>query len=58
MYYGTTIDELIEAVKKAEQDIHKPSVNATPVRVTRYAVNTGFVYAMQFAEPAAVMGVA
>jgi hypothetical protein len=58
MFNGKMIDELIDAVKRAERDARGQSPANTPVKVTRYEVNNGFVYATQFTEPTAVMVVA
>jgi hypothetical protein len=58
MFYGTTIEELIDAVEKAERDSRGSQSADVPVRVTRYEVNPGFVYAMQFTEPTVAVGVA
>lgn len=58
MFYGTTIEELMQAVERAEREARALNPVTTPVRVTRYDVNPGFVYAMQFAEPVMAMGVA
>jgi hypothetical protein len=55
MYSGTTIDELIQAVQKAERDARMKSSPEVVARVTRYDANPGFVYAMQFAEAPRVM---
>ena len=58
MFYGTTIEELIKAVEKAERHSRETKLSSVPVRVTRYEVNPGFVYAMQFTEPTVAVGVA
>lgn len=58
MFTGTTIDELIEAVQKAERQARPVTACDMPVKVSRYEVKQGFVYAMQFAETAAVVGAA
>jgi len=58
MYSGKTIEELISAVEKAERESRAVTPAVWPVRVTRYEVNPGFVYAMQFAEPAMSISVA
>jgi hypothetical protein len=58
MFNGTTFEELMRAVEKAERDSRASLPVDVPVRVTRYEVNPGFVYAMQFAEPKAAVGVA
>lgn len=55
MFSGRTIDELIDAVKRAERDARGQSQVNTPAKVTRYEVNNGFVYATQFTEPTAVV---
>ena len=58
MFYGTTIEELIRAVEMAERHSRETRSLNVPVRVTRYDVNPGFVYAMQFTEPTIAVGVA
>jgi len=58
MYNGKTIDELIHAVEKVERESRAANPAVMPVRVTRYEVNAGFVYAMQFAESTMALGVA
>ena len=58
MFCGTTIEELIHAVEKVERDSRVSQPVSVPVHVTRYEVNPGFVFAMQFAEPAMAMSVA
>lgn len=58
MFNGRTIEELIRAVERAERDSRAGVSVSTPVQVTRYEVNPGFVYAMQFTEPTTVVGVA
>jgi hypothetical protein len=55
MFCGTTIEELIKAVERAERESRAVAPVAVPVRVTRYDVNPGFVYAMQFTEPTTVI---
>jgi hypothetical protein len=57
MFNGKTIEELIRAVERVECGSRLAAADA-PVKVTRYEVNTGFVYAMQFTEPTAMVGVA
>jgi predicted neutral ceramidase superfamily lipid hydrolase len=59
MFSGMTIEQLIKAVERAERESRLLAAVTAPVKVTRYEVSPGVVYAMQFAEPAtAVMGVA
>ena len=55
MYSGTTIDELIRAVQKAEREARLKSTPEVTARVTRYDAEPGFVYAMQFTEAPKVM---
>ena len=58
MFYGTTIEELIRAVERVERESRVQAQAKVPVRVTRYQADPGFVYAMQFTESVAAMGVA
>jgi hypothetical protein len=58
MFHGSTIEELIQAVERVERESRAVTPADMPVRVTRYEVNPGFVYAMQFTEPAMTMGAA
>jgi len=57
MYTGLVIEELIATVERAEREVRTAPVKL-PVKVTRYEVKPGFVYAMQFVEQAAFVGVA
>jgi hypothetical protein len=58
MFSGMMIDELIETVQQAEVQARAVTASEPAVKVTRYEVAPGVVYAMLFPETQTRVGAA